>query len=69
MAGAGANDQLGRFLRNELVERDLVVSEDGHLGALEHQVLVDVPGKRVIVVNEDKVGGGRNQGRRIRMVG
>ena len=55
VARTGADDQLGRVLRNELVEGDLVIPEDMDGGPLKHQILVDVPGEGVIIVDEDQV--------------
>lgn len=56
---ARAHDQLGGILSYELFEGDLIVSEDSDGGALEDEVLVDIPGEGVVVVDEDDVGGGR----------
>lgn len=53
MARPGTDDELGGILRDKLVEGDLVVAEDCHIGALEDKVLVDVPGEGIIVVYED----------------
>lgn len=53
VARPGTDDELGGILRDKLVEGDLVVAEDCHIGALEDKVLVDVPGEGIIVVYED----------------
>lgn len=41
--GAGADDELCRVLGDQLVESNLVIAEDMDGGALENQVLVNVP--------------------------
>ena len=56
VAGTGTYDQLSGFLCDELLQRNLVVPKDGDGRALEDKILVDVPGKGIIVVNEDEVG-------------
>lgn len=69
MSRSRADDQLGWLLVNQLRERNLVISEDGDVCAFENQVLVDVPGERVVIVDENQVGCRRNRWRRVRVVG
>jgi hypothetical protein len=66
---AWADDQLCGVGRNQLLDGDFVVAEDGDVGAFEHEVLVDIPGEGVVVVDEDQVRGGRNRRRRGRVLG
>lgn len=56
MARARADDQLCGLFCDQFIQRNLVISEDGHIGALEHQVLVDIPSEGIVVVNQYKVG-------------
>ena len=53
---AGADHQLGWLFRNKFIDGDLVVSEHRHIGTFKHQVLVDIPSKGVIVVDQDEIG-------------
>ena len=69
VARPGTHDQLRRSQRDQLLQRDLVVAVDRHLGPLEHEVLVDVPGEGVIVVDEHQVRSRGDRGRRIGVVG
>lgn len=69
MSGARADDELCRFLRNQFLESNFIISIDGDSGAFKDEVLVYVPGERVVVVDQDKVGScGDGCGRR-RMAG
>ncbi len=61
MARAGTDYKLRRLLCYQLVKRDLVVAENVNSCAFEDQVLVDIPGERVIVVDENEIGTGCNQ--------
>lgn len=69
VAGARTDDQLGGVLRDEVVEGDLVVAHHGHGGAFEDEVLVDVPGEGVVVVDQDNVAGGGDGRRGLGMAG
>jgi hypothetical protein len=53
VSGPRADDDLSWFLGNELLDGYLVVSVDVNNSTLEDEVLVDIPGERVIVVNEN----------------
>lgn len=61
VTGTGADDELRWLLGNELVESNLVISENVHGGTLENQILIDVPGERVIVINHNQVRRRRNR--------
>lgn len=56
MAGARTDDQLRRILSSELLHSYLVIPVNRNCCALEHKVLVNVPGERVIVIDHNKVG-------------
>lgn len=62
-----AHDQLCGVFLDELFQGDLVIAEDSDCSAFQHEVLVDVPSERVVVIYEYEVRGGRN-GRRGRRV-
>lgn len=66
---AWAYDQLCGILGNEVVEGDFIVAEDGNVCALEDEVLVDIPGERVVVVDKHQVAGGLERRRGGGMVG
>lgn len=57
MAWARTDNQLRWLFRNKLLECYLVVAIDGDCGAFKDEILVDIPGEGVIIVNHDKVGG------------
>lgn len=57
MAWSRTDNQLCWLLRYELLQSDLVVTVDCDCCAFKDEVLVDIPGERVIIVNHDKVGG------------
>lgn len=71
MAGSGTYDKLSGILGCDFFEGDLIIAIDGDIGALEHKVLVDIPGEGVVIVDEDEVGccgkwfGGRRMERRM----
>lgn len=51
----GADNELGRVLLDQLIDSDLVVSEDVNSSSFENQVLIDVPREGIVIVDEDKV--------------
>lgn len=57
MTWTWADNQLRWLLQNELLQSYLVIAVHSDCGAFEDEVLVDVPGEGVIIVNHDKVGG------------
>ena len=57
MAWTRTDNQLCWLLRNELLECDLVVAVYCDCRAFEDEVLVDIPGEGVIIINHDQVGG------------
>lgn len=69
VAGPGADDQLRGVLRDELVERGFVVADHRHGRTFQCEVLVDIPGEGVVVVDQDHVGGGGDGRRGLGMVG
>lgn len=69
MARTRANDQLRRVLLDELIESNLIIPEYSYGSSLENEVLVNIPGKGVVVVYEDNIGCGRDWRGRIGMVG
>lgn len=56
VAGAGTDDDLGWVLFDQLFQGNLVIAEDMDRGALQNQVLVDIPGEGIIVVDQDEIG-------------
>lgn len=56
MTWTGADDQLRWLLCDQLVDGDLVIAIDSDSCAFQHQVLVHVPGKGVIIVDQNEVG-------------
>jgi hypothetical protein len=67
MSRARADYQLGRLLGDQVVECDFVIAVYGHGRALKDEVLVDIPGEGIVVVNENNVGSGRYWWRRVRI--
>lgn len=65
---ARTDDKLSGIDLDQFLDGDLVVPEDVHGCPLEHQILVDVPGERVIVVNEHQIGRCGNRCSRLRLV-
>lgn len=61
MSRPGTNNQLRWVLCLELIQRDFVIAENADGGTLEGEILVDVPGEGVVVVDEDEVRGGGYQ--------
>jgi len=55
MARARTDDQLRWILRNEFVQGYLVIPIDRNSRAFEHEILIDVPGERVIIIDHDKI--------------
>ena len=51
---------MGWVFGDQLVDCDFIIAVDGNGCALKAQVLVDVPGKGIVVVNENEIGGGGN---------
>ena len=45
VAGAGTDHQLGRLLRDQVFNGNLVIAVNGHGSTFEDQVLIDVPGE------------------------
>jgi len=68
-SGPGRDDQAARLERLELVHGQAVVAQDAHLGAHLHQVLVEVVGERVEVVDHDQHGNLPKEGSRFRVHG
>lgn len=68
MPRSRADDDLCRLLGNQFLYRNLVISIDSNSGAGENEVLVNVPGERIVVVNEDEVGSCWDGRRRVRLV-
>lgn len=62
-----ADHQLGRILSDQLLERNLVIAVHGDGCAFKDQVLVDIPGERVIVIDQNDVRSGWNGQRWIGM--
>lgn len=56
MTWARADDQLRWLLSSEFLHSYLVIAVNCNCCALEHQVLVNVPGERIVVINHNKVG-------------
>lgn len=56
MPWAGTNNDLRRVQIDNLLQRDLVVPVDCAAGTLQHKELVDIPGKRVVVIDQDDIG-------------
>lgn len=67
MAWPGADDQLSRLLGDQLFECDFIIAVDGHGGAFKDEVLVHIPSERVIVVDQDNIGGSVDRWRGVRM--
>lgn len=63
------DDKLSGILGDQLGERDFVIAIDGDGCAFEDEVLVDVPGERVVIVYQDDIGCGGNWRRRVWMAG
>lgn len=55
MARTRAHNKLRRLFGDEFIQRNLIIAVDLDVGTLENEVLVDIVGKRVIVVDEDEV--------------
>lgn len=55
MTWPGTDNELGRVLLDQLIDGDLVVSEDVNGSAFENEVLVDVPREGVVIVDEYEV--------------
>lgn len=53
MSRAGTYNQLCRIFFDQFVQTDFVVSKDGDCSTFQHQVLVDIPGEGIVVVNEN----------------
>lgn len=68
MARPRTNDELRRLLCDELLYGNLIIAEDMDSSAPKHEVLVDVPGEGVVVVDEDEVRGCGYRGRRVRLL-
>ncbi len=66
---ARAYNELCGILLDEFLDADLVISEDMNGGALEHEILVNVPGERIVVVNQNKIRSRRDRRRRFGLVG
>ena len=60
MTRTRTDDELGGVLCDQLIESDFIVAVDGDSCAFEDEVLVDIPGERIVVVNENQVGCSRN---------
>jgi len=50
-----ADYELGRVLGNQLIQGNLVVAVYRHHGALEDEILVHIPGERIVVINENDI--------------
>lgn len=68
MTGPWAYDELGRVLCNELRQRDLVIPEDGDCCPLKDEILIDIPGEGIIVVNQHEVRSRGNRRRWLRVL-
>ena len=55
VARSGTDNELGRLLLYQLLYGNFIVSEDVNGGALQDKILVDVPGERVIIINQDEI--------------
>lgn len=55
MTWPGTDNELGRVLLDQLIDGDLVVSEDVNGSAFENEVLVDIPREGVVIVDEYEV--------------
>lgn len=69
VARSRADDNLGWLFGDELLDGDLVVPDHITLGTRKAQVLVDVPGERVIVVNENQIRSRWNRVSRLGLMG
>lgn len=56
MARARTDHQLRGLLGNQLLQRNLVIAVDRDGSTFEGQVLIDVPGERIVVVNKNDIG-------------
>lgn len=55
VARARADDQLRWILRNEFVQSYLVIPIDRDSRTFEHEILIDVPGEGVIIIDHNKI--------------
>lgn len=69
MARPGADNQLSRLLCDQFLQGDFVIAVDGDGRTLQDEVLVDIPGERVIVIDQNDIGGSLNPLRLGGMVG
>lgn len=58
MAWTRTDDDLCRVEVDNLLQSDLVIPVDGATSAFEDEELVDVPGERVVIVDQDDIGAG-----------
>lgn len=63
MARTRTDDDLCRVEVDNLLKSDLVVPIDGATSAFEDKELVDVPGERVVIVDQDDIGTGNRRTR------
>lgn len=57
MTGSRTDDNMGGLLGNQFIYSNLIVAEDDRRTSRKVQVLVDVPGEGVVVIDEDDLGG------------
>lgn len=55
VAWARTDDQLRWILRNEFVQGYLVIPIDSNSRSFEDEVLIDVPGEGVIIIDHHKI--------------
>lgn len=55
MARTRADNELSWVLFYQLFNGDLVISKNMNYGTLKNQVLINIPGKGVVVINENKI--------------
>jgi hypothetical protein len=52
---AWANDQLGWIECRKSLYSDCIVAENGYTGTFKDKVLIDIPGERIEIVNQDHI--------------
>jgi len=54
-------NKLRWFLLDKLMKRDLIIAVDRNIGAFENEILVHIPRERIVIVDQDEVGGSRER--------
>lgn len=55
MTWSRRDDQLGWVELNQFLQSDLIISENLNICSFEYEVLIDVPGEGVVVVDHDNI--------------